>query len=210
MIAWLKGNIVEIDDTEVILNTNGVGYRVLVGKNVQQVMGLAVGEEKEIIIYTAVKEDEIRLFGFDSFFSRKVFVLLLSVNGVGPKVALNILDQLSSTKIIIAIKNNDYHPFLKVSGVGKKTAQRIILDLQNKVQNKDAFVNVFESTNSIDKNEENQLSAYSDIGADVKSALVNLGFSEKEVNKVVEKNLKPGIELNEIIKICLVELRQIN
>jgi len=210
MIAWLKGEIVEIDDTEVILNTNGVGYRVIMGKNIQQVMGLEKGIEKEIVIYTSVKEDEIRLFGFDSFFSRKVFVLLLSVNGVGPKVALNIVDQLNSTEIIVAIKNNDHLPFLNVSGVGKKTAQRIVLDLQNKVKNQDAFVSVLETSDSKDKSKVAPNNSHLKLRMDAKSALVNLGFSEKEVNRAVEKRLKPEMTLNEIIKICLVELRQMS
>ncbi len=135
MIAWLKGTIVHIEGNEIVLNCNSVGYRVLVGNNLFQLLQLKIGDERELVIYTSVKEDELKLFGFESFFSRRVFTILLTVNVVGPKAAVNIVDQISAAHIIMSIQQNNFETFLSVSGIGKKTAQRIVLDLQGKLKN---------------------------------------------------------------------------
>mgnify|MGYP005632427057 FL=1 len=122
----------EVDGNEIILNVNDVGYQVIVGEHTLSKMACSVGEVAEFVIYTGVKEDEIKLYGFETFLDRKIFLMLLTVNGVGPKAALSIIDQMEPTQVLFAIQQNDSRPFLNVSGIGKKTAQRIIGDLQGK------------------------------------------------------------------------------
>lgn len=207
MIAWLRGTIVNIDGNEVILNTNNVGYQVFIESNLIQRRGIKVGETNEFVVYTAVREDEIKLFGFDTFFDRKIFTMLLGVNGVGPKVAAKIVDQLTSTQVILAIKNNECYPLTEVPGVGKKTAQRIILDLQEKIENLGKWGENIEQVlhDKIDLQEnKNQI----EIKNDARSALANLGFSDKEVERVIRKYIKQGATLDGILRKCLAELTQ--
>lgn len=206
MIAWLKGNIIEADENEIIVNTNGVGYRVIVGSNLKIQVPHNVGDEIELAVYTSVKEDGIRLFGFQNFFSRKVFVLLLNVNGIGPKVALNIVDQLGAADIIRALRSGDAIAFTRVSGVGKKTAQRVILDLQGKME-----------LLQLSKQEIEDLAISEDrpglpeqetISVDAVSALANLGFSVKEAEKAIAKHLTDEISLDGLIRKCLSDLKK--
>ncbi len=207
MIAWLKGTIVEVDGNEIVINTNNVGYTVTLGGNLLYKMGIKTGQLAEIVVYTSVREDEIKLFGFDSFFSRKVFSLLLGVNGVGPKVALNIIDQIDPPQVILSIKNSDYGPFVKVSGVGKKTAQRIILDLQGKLKNWDRLREFEDQTIKIE-NSDRAVFNKATLMDDARSALSNWGFSDKETDRVIRKHIKPDIRLEELIRKCLGDLRQ--
>ncbi|MFH2129048.1 MAG: Holliday junction branch migration protein RuvA [bacterium] len=207
MIAWLKGQILEVDENELIIDTNGVGYRVQIGSHLKLQKEIRPGGELELAIYTAVKEDGIRLFGFQNFFARKVFILLLSVNGIGPKVALKIVDQVGPSDILKAIKSNNAAMFTNVSGVGKKTAQRIILDLQGKLD-----ILVFDGqfgSDSDDRNAQNILQGQREIVVDAVSALSNLGFSVKVAENIIAKHLTPGAKLDELIRKCLVDLRKV-
>ncbi|NQU65954.1 MAG: Holliday junction branch migration protein RuvA [SAR324 cluster bacterium] len=206
MIAWLKGLILEIDDNEIIIDSNGVGYRVTIGDNLKFQKNIFLNEEVEVAIYTAVKEDGIRLFGFDSFFTRKIFVILLGVNGIGPKVALKIVDQLGAKEILNAIGNSNPLVFTQVSGVGKKTAQRIILDLQGKIDVLQYKGQAHEDSGQTEINPASQ--GQVDILADVASALSNLGFSIKDTDNVIVKNLTPQSTLDELLRKCLMDLRQ--
>lgn len=197
----------EIDGNEIILDVNNVGYQVIVGEQTLNKVGCIVGKTAEFVVYTAVKEDEIKLYGFESFLVRKVFLMLLSVNGVGPKAAISIVNQMEPQQVLFAIQQNDSQAFLTVSGIGKKTAQRIVVDLQDK---SDQIIREFDikaspmgiySTRKVKYGDQNLLN-------DAISALSNLGFSTREAEKTVKKHLVPGINLNEIIRECLAELRQ--
>ncbi len=206
MIAWLKGFVLDIDGNEIILDTNGVGYRVTVGENLKFQKSIVLSEELELAVYTAVKEDGIRLFGFNSFFTRKIFINLLGVNGIGPKVALKIVDQLGANEILDAIGNSNPLVFTQVSGVGKKTAQRIILDLQGKLGALQ-YQGQLEEKN--DKSESKIASqGQPEILLDAVSALSNLGFPPKSAEKVILKHLRPQSTLDEILRKCLMDLRQ--
>lgn len=206
MIAWLKGSIIEVDDNEIVINTGGVGYRVLIGQNMSLQESCNPGDEVELAVYTSVKEDGIRLFGFQNFFIRKVFVLMLNVNGIGPKVALNIVDQLGANDIIKALRMGDAAMFTRVSGVGKKTAQRIILDLQGKMEL------LQYSGYEPDKEELGRQPGENDrqkqLFSDAVSALSNLGFSIKEAEKAIAGHLSPDISLDEMIRNCLSDLKK--
>ncbi len=206
MIAWLKGKVIDVDDNEIVIDINGVGYRVLIGRNMKLLEALNPGDETELAIYTSVKEDGIRLFGFQNFFIRKVFVLLLSVNGIGPKVALNIVDQLGINDIVKALRTGDAIMFTKVSGVGKKTAQRIILDLQGKLELLQFSGYEDESSGGIGGQAD--LPEQEQIFSDAVSALTNLGFSVKAAETAIIKYLTPDASLDDIIRKCLSDLKK--
>ena len=207
MISWLKGRVLDIDENEVTIDTGNIGYRVHIGENRLLQMGIEKESEAEMVIYTIVREDEIRLFGFDSFFSRKIFDILLSVNGVGPKAAISILDCLEPQQIVMSIQNGDHTPFLTISGIGKKTAQRIILDLQGKMEKLEMPGNQ-DSPGTVSSVHQKNQANHIGLVADAKSALSNLGFTDKDADRVVRKHLKPGLGLNEIIRKSLADLQQ--
>jgi Holliday junction DNA helicase RuvA len=203
MIAWLRGIVLEIDENEIIIDTNGVGYRVTVGDNLKFQRNVSLDQELELPIYTAVKEDGIKLYGFNDFYTRKVFISLLGVSGIGPKVALNIVDQIGISDILNSISSGNPATFTKVSGVGKKTAQRIILDLQGKLDVLH-FQGHFENETGDHEASEGQ----TQILADAISALSNLGFSANDAEKTIIRHLTPQSTLNEILRKCLMDLRQ--
>jgi Holliday junction DNA helicase RuvA len=212
MIAWVKGEILEMDENEVVVNANGVGYSVFLGRDQIEKMSLKVGAMAEIVIYTAVREDEIKLFGFESFMSRNLFTLLLSVNGVGPKAAMNIVNQMDSSQMIATVLTGDFFPFTRVSGIGKKTAQKIILELQGKVEKLD-FPGVESPTGSTERKtgaaeRKNERLTGVGLRRDAKSALSNLGFRERDVEAVIRRHTREEETLDSIIRKCLADLRK--
>ena len=207
MISWMRGRVLNIDGNSITINTGNIGYNVFLGENRLSKMEIGLNQEVELVIYTHVREDEIRLFGFDTFFARSVFLILLGVNGVGPKAALNIIDKLDPKQVIIAIQTGDFSLFQQVSGIGKKTAQRIVLDLQGKIDSKMMdqvdLSNIKKNDADFTRNEKQTR-----IVEDAKSALSNLGFSEKEADRAVRKHLGKQATLDEVIRKALIDLRQ--
>ena len=129
MYAYIKGNISEINPTNIVVDNNGIGYEVVVANPYEY----QLNEEKTVYISQQVREDSNILYGFSNKEQKKVFLLLLKVKGVGPKSALAILAGGTSAEIIGAIENQDAVYLTKFPGIGKKSAQQIILDLQGKV-----------------------------------------------------------------------------
>ena len=131
MIAMLRGVIAQKDDGTAIVDVNGVGYLVQLPASV--VAELGEGEESLLHISTAVREDAITLFGFLSPEDRATFEMLREVNGVGPRTALGILSQMSRADLHRAISNEEITTLTKLKGLGKKTAERLCLELKNKI-----------------------------------------------------------------------------
>ncbi len=180
MIAYLNGTIHKKLPDSLIVNTNGVGYEVRVNKNFYTEC-----EERdaiEIYIHTAVREDNISLYGFASIDELNMFKLLISVSGVGPKSALEILNNpLSSLKY--AISNGESALIVKTKGIGAKTADRIIIDLKGKID-------------TIEKPE--NYSVNQKINDDVLNALINLGYKRHHIMSAL-KNIPEGISDTEQI-----------
>lgn len=131
MIGYLSGILQSISKVSILINVNGVGYRVVPSLSVTQKYS-AIGENIETYIHTRVREDALSLYGFSSAHELELFELLLSVSGVGPKVALSVLSSGSPDEVKSAVSQADVNYFIR-PGVGKKTAQRIIVDLKTKV-----------------------------------------------------------------------------
>jgi Holliday junction DNA helicase RuvA len=168
MIASLKGELSQKSPDKVIVDVNGVGYEVFLSSASLQQMPIA-GEEVFLHIHTSVREDSLTLFGFADMEEKEMFQLLINVSGVGPKLALTILSGIRPDALSRAISTRDIGRLTTVSGVGKKTAERLCLDLQDKV----GFML------TLDEHDRDEIIA--DAGehgttADVISALVNLGY----------------------------------
>ncbi len=168
MIGWLKGEIASLEPTGLLLlNVNGVGYEVNV--SLQTLCGLKQKQNIDLLIHTHVREDQITLFGFSHARERQLFRKLMTVSGIGAKVALNILSGMSVDDLLNAIENSDDAYIARTPGIGKKTSQRLILELKGKLV------------------AEPDMSDIRSFPADVRSALINLGYKPASVDAALKK-----------------------
>jgi Holliday junction DNA helicase RuvA len=165
MIGKLKGKIVDTINDDLIIDVNGVGYRV------EGLSGSKINSDIEIFTYTHVREQELRLFGFESKDALTMFEALLNVQGVGPKIALKLVNMINVGEIVNAILNEDSSS-LKVPGLGEKLAKKIIIDLKNKMKK----VNI-NATNVVKRDA---------IFDDVAAALISLGYHSDRIDKVLQ------------------------
>ena len=188
MIYSLKGIVQELNPTSVILDVNGVGY--FVGISLQTSEKLVLAKETFLNIQQIIREDAHLLFGFNTILEKQMFNLLISVNGVGPVSAIIMLSSLSLQEIANAILSNNSLLLQKVKGIGTKTAERIIVDLRDKVQK----FNVSEeniSTFANNKIKEESLSALEVLGIPKK-------MSEKIADRILKQN--PDFTVEDLVK----------
>ncbi len=180
MLSYIKGSLEEIHDNEIVVDNNGIGY--LINTSFETVSSLpGVGEAVKIFTILIPRDDAINLYGFSSKAELQMFELLLSVNGIGPKAALAILSIMTVDDIKFAVIGGDHQAFAKAPGVGKKTAERAIIDLKDKVELVDAFESKLSKTN---KKKENGIV---EIKKEVLDALVALGYSSSVAAKALDK-----------------------
>ncbi len=132
MISFLMGIIEEKNENSVIINVNGVGFNVIVSTNTLSSLPLE-GETAKIFTYMAVREDDISLYGFSSLEEREIFNKLTTVSGIGPKMAIGILSGLNLSDLVVAIIKEDSKLLSQIKGLGKKTAERLCLELKDKL-----------------------------------------------------------------------------
>lgn len=190
MIATLKGIIQNKEREEVIVDVGGIGYSLSMPHTALSNLP-DIGQHVFCHTYTYVKEDRIQLYGFLSLEDKKLFSTLLTVNGIGPKLALAILSKLSAQQFAEAIFNEHISRLVSVPGLGKKTASRIILELKGKLKTD------FEKETVSDPDSNDAL-----------SALVNLGYKKTEADRAVQKARIKGIkEIENLIKEALKYLQ---
>lgn len=179
MYEYIKGKYMGINKDYIVVENSGIGYKIFTsGATMSSVP--ECGEEVILYVEQIVREDFIGLYGFDSKEELAMFKLLLTVNGVGPKVALSLLSISRLNNLKYAIMTGDEKHICRGVGIGKKTAARIILELKDKLQ-PDELLDIAVDSNE-DNNGENNLMAVSE----VLSALIALGYSEKESEKVLK------------------------
>ncbi len=191
MIGYLSGKIKFIFGDEIILDVNGVGYRISVNPS-----GLEIGAAAEFFIHTAVREDAINLYGFKTRETFELFENLLTVSGVGAKSALAIVSKISVAEFVAAVVNQDINALTKLPGVGKKSAQRILLELKDKVKNL-STENVAQDFKPVQIK-----SAAIDEATDALSAL---GYTSAEISAVLKRAPKNSTT-EQLIKFALKEL----
>jgi Holliday junction DNA helicase RuvA len=193
MIAHLQGKLVEKNPTEVIIDCNGVGYHVNISLHTYSL--LPNSDAIKLFTYLQIKEDSHTLFGFVEKSEREIFKMLLSVSGIGASIARTMLSSLEPKQIIQAIATADVNTIQKIKGIGGKTAQRVILDLKDKVLKLYDLDEVSMMQNNTNKDE-------------ALSALEVLGFVRKTSERVVEKIVKenPDATVENIIKLALKNL----
>ena len=192
MITHIRGLLIEKSPTEVVIETNGVGYSINISLNTFS----KLGSEDNIKLFThqIIKEDSHSLYGFYEKSERFLFIKLISVSGVGASTARTMLSSLSPIEIISAISTGDVSVIQSIKGIGLKTAQRLILELKDKL-------NINQNDDSID------FAPISSVTEAI-SALEVLGYSNKQTNKVVNLifNQNPGIDVESLINQALNKL----
>lgn len=191
MYDYIKGTLARTGDTYAVVDVSGVGYRISSSSRSLQSAG-GTGSETIFYTYLHVREDVLELYGFTTVEERSTFELLISVSGVGPKAALNILSSVAAEDLALAIVTNDTKTITAAQGVGQKIAQRIILELKDKIKSND-FVKY--NTGDAKANIENE----------AVEALVVLGYSPVAAAKAV-KGTDAGLPLEEVIKQSLKNL----
>ncbi len=190
MIEYIKGDIAEITPTYTVVENNEIGY--LVNISLYTYTKLQNEEKATVFIYESIREDAHVLYGFVDKHERELFLLLISVSGVGPNSARMILSSLSPSELEAAIATSNVNSLKSVKGIGAKTAQRIIVDLKDKIKTPADTLNI-------------QIPANNEIFDEALAALVMLGFSQQASQKVLKKLLSasPNISVEEAIKKAL-------
>ena len=196
MIAFVRGKVVECLPAQVIIEAGGIGYMIHISLNTYS----KIQGKSDLLLFThqIIKEDGHYLYGFFEESERQLFILLLSVNGVGPNTARIILSSLEISSLKEAIQSSDDQVFRKVKGVGPKTAQRIIIDLRDKISKETLGSNTIGLVNTGNQNRNEAL-----------SALIALGFGRSQVEQVLKTFSNQEIKdqnLEDLIKNCLKKL----
>lgn len=173
MIAYLKGNLIQKNTNQAILDVSGVGYCVWIPLSTYLKLG-SLNETIELLIYTHLTDNSLSLYGFSTEEEKEIFLKLISISGIGPKLGLNILSGIEATDLEDAIRKSDVARISLIPGIGKKTALRIAVELQEKLEKKEKALDA-----SGFKERE-----------DLISALMNLGFKRKEIETVVDETIQ--------------------
>jgi Holliday junction DNA helicase RuvA len=183
MIAHLKGTILEKHPNQVIVDTAGVGYDIQIPVSTYTTLADA-GSPVSLRIHTHVREDALQLFGFATPEEKAVFERLIAVSGIGPKLAVTVLSGLPTAELIDAIRSGDVQKLVRIPGVGKKTAERMVLELKDKLLNVGAAVKGVTPTAAV--------SGLDALEQDVLSALLNLGCARPAAEEAIQKAKKNG------------------
>ena len=194
MITYIKGKLIEKSPTNAIIEANGIGYFLNISLNTFS----KISDEENVLLYThlSIREDAHTLFGFINKLEREIFKLLISVSGVGPSIARTMLSSMTSEQIQQAIATEDIPTIQSVKGIGAKTAQRVIIDLKDKIL----------KTYTI--SEDSIGTSYNTIKEEALSALEVLGYTKRQVDKLIQKIMQesPSISLESLIKQALKNL----
>jgi len=192
MIARIEGKLIVKEVCMVIIDNHGIGYEILIPLSTYYELP-EVGTEVGLFIYTVFKQDAILLVGFCTEKEKHLFKLMISIAGIGPRLAVNVLSGINSDELISAIANNDLKRILKVPGLGKKMAERVILELRDKISEwkpKEGSVKHIEDRKAMINK--------SIIEEDAISALINLGYKNQAAKDAIDKVMSEDHENNSL------------
>lgn len=188
MIAYLSGKLLEKQTNTAIVDVGGVGYEVSIPLSTFYELG-DVGSDVSLRIYTHVREDAIQLFGFKTLRERDLYLRLISVQGIGAKSGITMLSGMSADEIIVAIRTNDLARLTSIPGVGRKTAERLVIELRDKVGELSG------DGTALDEASRTALPADA-VFEDALSALVNLGYQRAAAEKALNQAAQEGTEIS--------------
>lgn len=192
MIGQLRGALIDKRPNQVVIDVSGVGYQVQIPLSTFAALG-ALHVETTLLIHTHLREDQIALYGFLTARERQCFELLISASGVGPALALKILSGMSLEELVPAIRKGNVVQLKRIPGVGQKTAERMVVELRDKL----AAIDVSEAGKPVTR---------SQVESDVTSALVNLGYDVRAVEKTIELVRGQGSDFDTLLKAALQKL----
>ena len=192
MLAYIKGELASKSNEYVVIEAGGLGYKVFMPETAIERLG-NIGDKVKVHTYYRVREDDISIFGFNTQEELRMFELLLSVSGVGAKTAVVIISVIEPSDFAFAVISEDISELVKIPGIGQKSAQRIVLELKDKLK-KDAI-----SVNTDSKVKVKIENKNEDV-EEAMSALQVLGYSRKEIEKAFEKIEKKDLSIEELIK----------
>jgi Holliday junction DNA helicase RuvA len=190
MIAHLSGTLLSKQATSVIVDVAGVGYEVNIPLSTFYDLE-ETGSPVQLRIYTHVREDALQLYGFKTARERELFLKVISVSGIGPKLGITLLSGMSADELIASIKTNNLARLTLIPGVGRKTAERLIVDLREKMAAMTA-AEVEEETGV--KSDTESVSSGDNVRSDALSALLNLGYQRSSAEKAIDSALSDGGE----------------
>lgn len=193
MIAFLSGTLLSKQATSVIVDVAGVGYDVAIPLSTFYDLG-EIGEPVQLRVYTHVREDALQLYGFKTARERELFLQLISVNGVGPALAIKLLSGMNADEMIASIRTNNLVRLVAIPGVGRKTAERLVVDLRDKIAalSSPALEEEFAAKAAV----EGAPTTTEAMRNDAMSALANLGYQKAAVEKAVKNAVDEGGELS--------------
>ena len=185
MISYIRGELIAIEEEKVIVDVNGVGFGIFMPGQAMNMLP-TIGEEVKLHTYMNVREDAIQLFGFLTRDDLNVFKLVIGVSGIGPKGGLSILSHLSPDDLRFAVMSHDVKAISGAPGIGKKTAEKLIIELKDKLSIEDVLERAADTSSHVATNVTNQ------IQSEAVQALVAVGYGNAEALKAVKK-----VEVNE-------------
>lgn len=194
MIAYVKGKVIDEFEGGVVIENNGIGYEILCSATA--VAKLSANKEGAVYTYFQLRDDGVSLYGFDNKAEKAMFIKLISVSGVGPKLGISVLSGMSLTDLATAIATSDVKSLSRIKGLGKKTAERIVLELREKISADEdgVLISPVGATNTVLSSEDE----------DAVIALMELGFSSADSRKAVQKAKEAGAKTaQEVISAAL-------
>ena len=204
MLAYIKGELVQKQIGYIVIDVGGLGYKVYMSENAIEEIG-NVGEQIKVHTYYKVSEDDISIFGFKTQEELRLFELLISVSGIGAKTAIVMLGCIEPSQFAIAVISNDIDTLRKIPGVGPKSAQRIVLELKDKLKKEQQISELTNATLEQRNNVKKVIVADNKI-QEATDALQVLGYTRKDIENILEKIDLKDLSVEEIIKKALREL----
>jgi len=193
MIASIRGKLIQKSPTFVVIETSGIGFHLFIPVSSHAALS-EIGKEATLFTYLHVREDALQLFGFVTQAERDLFLSLISVSGIGPKLAQGILSGISVTDFYSAIQHQDIHALSRIPGIGKKTAERLMVELKDKTEKLGLDIQTRPETESVVK--------------EAVSALLSLGYKRHQAELIVQKLVKQdaSISIEALIRRALREM----
>lgn len=205
MIGFIRGKTAEITDENLVLEAGGIGYNIKITPNIASDLP-GIGEDVKVYTYLSVREDAMNLYGFLTKEDLELFKLLIGVNGIGPKVAQGVLSGISASDLRFAILSGDVKAISKAPGIGAKTAQRMILDLKDKLNLQDMF-DLRTGRQSPGEDSASSPNGMTGVKQEAVEALTALGYSGSEALKAVRKAaVDDTMDVEALLKAALKEM----
>ena len=203
MYSYIKGELVKITDDLIVVENNGIGYEIICPFALSSKLG-HIGTDVCVWLYQSVREDDISLYGFSEPEQKDMFLLLITVSGIGPKVAHSICSQLTPDKFALAVMGSDVKALTGVKGLGKKGAERIVLELRDKLKALGKSAGAIE----IDIGGEDGAASVpaSSLASDAVEALMVLGYKQADAANAVSSVYEDGADLQTLIRMALKSL----